>query len=87
MVWAAVALCATLLDRGFYIWLLSQARKKGLYPFNKPTLDDVKELLRRGDKLLAIRLYGQIYRLNHKQAALEVDLLERNLDKNNTSRP
>ncbi len=81
--WALLAsACVFIFNRSSYIWLISQARRRGLLPpFDKASLEDVKELLRAGERNLAIRVYGQMYHLNLKQAEREVDLLERNLDK------
>ena len=66
--------------QGSYLWMLTLARRKGLLPSsNKLTLNDVKKLLRSGEKTLAVHVYSQIYKLDLTQAEREVDLLERNL--------
>lgn len=83
----ALLVAATIFNLGFflfmrtsYLWMTRQARRKGLLPASsKPTLDDVKKLLRNGEKFLAIRVYSHMYRLDLDQAEREVDLLERNL--------
>ncbi len=73
-------ICFFLFMRTSYSWMINQARRKGLLPnSNKPTLDDVKKLLRGGEKPLAVRIYSHLYRLDLNQAEREVDLLERNL--------
>lgn len=73
-------ICFFLFLKTSHIFKINQARRKGLYPSQrKPTMDDVKRLLRAGEKYLAIRMYSEIYRLNVHQSEKEVDLLERNL--------
>ena len=76
-----VGTCFYLFSRSFYIWSINQARRRGLYPVGrKPTIDDVKRLLKMRERFLAITLYREMYKLSFPQAQKEVDLLERNLE-------
>ena len=77
-----MGLCLLLLNRTAFAWLLDQARRKGIYPpQRKPNIEDIKRLLLSGERAMAIRAYRAIYKLDLKQAELEVDLLERSLQK------
>lgn len=77
-----VGICFLIFNRTSYIWLLNQARRKGFFLTpRKPTLEDVRHLLLSGERDMAIRVYSEMYKINLKQAELEVDLLERNLQK------
>lgn len=77
-----VGLCFLFFYRTSYIWLINHARRKGLYPpQRKAALEDVKHLLLSGERGMAVRVYSQMYKLSLKQAELEVDLLERSLQK------
>ena len=69
-----------LFNRNFYSWLRNEIQRKGLHS-SRRTLEDVKHLLAKGERDMAIRTYSQMYKLSLRQAELEVDLLERNLQK------
>jgi hypothetical protein len=72
--------CFHLLMRTQMIWRLSDARRKGLYPAQgKATLFDVKKLLASGEKLLAVRLYGEIYHTSTKESLKSVEELEKSI--------
>ena len=72
--------CFSILMRTYWIWHLNQARRRGLYPLkDKPTLFDVKELLLKGEKESAIRVYCQIFGSNYSEAKKAVEELERSL--------
>ena len=76
-----VSACFFLFTKTFYIWSINQARRRGLFPIGrKPTIDDVKRLLKMRERFLAITLYRDMYKLSLPQAQKEVDLLERNLE-------
>lgn len=78
-----VSICLMLISRTSYLWSLNQIRRRGLLPTGrKPTIEDVKNLLLRGERVAAAETYRRIYKLSLRQAELEVDLLERNLQKN-----
>lgn len=77
------SICLMLVSRTTYLWSLDRTRRRGLLPTGrKPTLDDVRNLLLRGERVTAVDTYRRIYKLTQRQAELEVDLLERNLQKN-----
>ena len=83
-----IAICFLFFSRTSYIWLMNQARWKGWFPLpRKATIEDVKDLLQRGEKFLAIKLYSEMYKLSFQQAELEVDLLERNLKSPHNDHP
>lgn len=74
-----------LLTRTQMIWRIADARRKGLYPDEKKaTLFDVRELIVRGEKLLAIFLYARLYQVSHKEAARAVDDLEKSIQEKKT---
>ena len=66
---------------GIY-WLLTAQRfpKQIKAPQSKPTMFDVRRLLREGQKDDAIRLYGQIFKVSAKQARKDVEELQRSLN-------
>ena len=68
-----------------YIWAINQARRRGIYPRGKITLDHVKDLLRRDEFFLAICAYRSMYRINFRQAKKEVELLERHMNREGIS--
>ena len=66
-------------------WLqsFSHSRRKGL--FTKPlTMFDVRELILKGDKDAAIRLYANLFRTDYKESKKAVDELERSIQKKNS---
>ena len=82
VVFLILGMCFVILERISYIWWINQARRKGIYPpTGKITLEDVKRLLEMGEKTLAIYAYREMYRLNFKQARMEVEQLERHMHK------
>ncbi len=76
-----LSICLLIFSRTSYIWSLNQSRRRGFIG-RRPTIEDVKNLLHKGERTAAIDAYRRIYRLSNRQAELEVDLLERNLQKN-----
>ncbi len=84
-------ICFLVFFRTFWIWHLNQARRKGLYPLNdRATLFDVKRLISSGEKILAIRLYREIYKgISLKGAQRAVEEIERsiNLKKKSSGAP
>ena len=64
----------------YFVWLLNQARRKGLYPYpGKATLFDVKRLLIMGEPMLAITVYREIYGVGFRDAKKAVEELEKSL--------
>jgi ribosomal protein L7/L12 len=49
--------------------IVVKARREGLYPQEgKGTLDDVKRLVKSGQKILAVRLYREMYKVGLREA-------------------
>jgi len=60
-----VSLCFYLILKSKWIWMINQAKQKGLYPSKgKPTMFHVRQLLISGQKDLAVRVYCQIFFLS-----------------------
>ena len=75
-----LGVCFLVLEHTSYIWVINQARRKGIYPSRgKITLEDIKRLLQMGEKTLAIYAYREMYHLSLKQAKLEVEQLQRHM--------
>ena len=71
-----------------WAWFLGQARRKGLYPdVGKGTMFDVRRLIIQGEKELAVRLYGEIFRVNSKESQKAVEELERSILQKNSGNP
>jgi len=66
------------LGRAYWVWHL-QRRPGTASPGKKPTLFDVRELLLKGEKDLAIRTYKQVFNVDQKEARAAVDNLEKSL--------
>lgn len=80
-----IAMCAGIFFYGRWVWLLSIARRKGLYPeAGKGTMFDVRRLIIQGEKELAVRLYAEIFRTNNKEAQKAVEDLERSILQKNS---
>lgn len=78
-----LSICLMIFSRASYIWVHHRIRRRGILPSGrKPAIEDVKNLLLRGERVSAVEAYRRIYKLTQRQAELEVDLLERNLQKN-----
>lgn len=77
---AVIALCFWIFTRTCRIWYLNQARRMGKLPPEKATLFDVKKLIERGEKELAVSLYQSIFGTDKKEAARAVDEMERSLN-------
>ena len=60
--------------RQYWIWYINRKKSE-----RKPTLFDVRELLTRGEKVRAIKIYRQIFNVDQKEAQGAVDALEKNL--------
>ena len=77
---AVVGLCFFVIVRAYWIW---HRKRLGLQTVSaskqKPTLFDVRELLLRGEKPKAIKVYRQIFKVDQKDAQAAIDSLEKNL--------
>lgn len=75
-----VVVCFYILVRTYWIWHLNHMRRQGFdLTGRKPTLFDVRELLKRGEKDLAVRIYRQVFKVDQKDAQAAVDALEKSL--------
>jgi len=78
---AIIGSCFFVLGRTYWLWYRHQSQfPPGSDSANrKPTLFDVRELLLRGEKEKAIRIYRQIFKTDQKSAQAAIADLEKNL--------
>lgn len=69
-----IVLLFAMIIRQYWIWYKNRKKSE-----RKPTLFDVRELLTRGEKVRAIKIYRQIFNVDQKEAQGAVDALEKNL--------
>jgi hypothetical protein len=69
-----LALFFAIIIRQYWSWY-----HKRKAPVRKPTLFDVRELLTKGEKVRAIKVYREIFNVDQKEAQIAVDALEKNL--------
>lgn len=70
---------------GRWIWALTLSRRQGSKVWKKnPTLFDVRELIIKGEKDLAIRLYCYIYFVSFKKGKKAVEDLQRSIQMKNS---
>ncbi len=75
-----VSLCFFVFVRTYWIWHMNNLRRQGLNPVQRqPTLFDVRELLVKGEKATAIKVYQKIFKVDQKEALKAVESLEKNL--------
>ena len=75
-----VGLCLFIFVRAYWTWHLNHPLGQGFgTPNRKPTLFDVRELLLRGEKEMAVRIYRQIFKTEQKAAQAAIDDLEKSL--------
>ena len=75
-----VCLCFYALVQTRWIWAVSRARKKGLYPEKgKATMFDVRRLILMKETELAVRVYCEIFKTNRKEAQKAVEEMEQGL--------
>lgn len=73
-------LCFCIFLQTYWIWSLNQARRRGIYPSKgKATMFDVRRLIMEGEKYLAIRLYGELFKASFKQSKKAVEQLEKSI--------
>ena len=76
----ALLLCCAALIRLYWIGFARQTRrKKASPPPRKATLFDVKNFLLAGEKEKAVRVYRDIFHVNHAEAVKAVEELEKSL--------
>ena len=77
-----LSLCFYIFTKTLWIWHINQARRKGIYPLSgKATLFDVKRLLEMGERVLAVKVYQELFRVKAKDAQKAVDEMEKNIKK------
>jgi len=77
-------ICLYGLFRSGWIWNLRTSRRSGLYPpRGEGTLFDVRRLIVRGERELAIRLYCEIYHVSYPKATQAVDELAKTIQEKN----
>ncbi len=78
-----VGMCFFILGRIYWIWYRKNIfqPKKLDNSVRNPTLFDVRELLVKGQKETAIKVYQKIFKVDQKEASSAVDALERNIHK------
>jgi len=80
-----ICLCFYIFFKTYWVWYINYARKKGLYPpKGKATMFDVRDLIMRGERELAVRLYCEIFSTNYKAAKKAVGDLEKNIQEKNS---
>jgi len=72
--------CFAFLFKSRWMWSINQARLRGIYPEKgKATMFDVRRLIQKGEKDLAVRLYCEIFLTNSKEAKIAIEELERSI--------
>lgn len=76
-----IGLFFAVLLRTRWMWDLNRARREGLYPGpdKKPTLFDVRQLIIKGERDLAVQLYCRIFNTNRTESVKAVQELEKNI--------
>ena len=77
---AVAIICFTVFFGLYWLWsvgpLVPRQKKP---PVEKPTMFDVRRLLKEGQRDAAIRCYAQIFKVSSARARKDVDQLERSL--------
>lgn len=82
MLLAVVVLCVCfyIFARSRFLWSINQARRNGLYPpKGKATMFDVRSLIIKSEKDLAIRLYCEIFNSSAREAKKAVEEIEKSI--------
>ena len=79
LLFLVTAVCFLILCGAYCAWANRVLWQKNP-PKRKPTMFDVRRLLREGDKETATRLYAQIFKVPLKKAHQDVEELERSLN-------
>ena len=75
-----LCVCMGIMAQTYWIWSIHQARQRGLYPDKtKATMFHVRHLIIEGEKFWAIRVYADIFKINHREAKKAIDELERSI--------
>jgi len=75
-----VLVCILVLFNTYRVWFLTDARRRGKLPQKgRATMFDVRDLLMKGEKELAIQVYCEIFQTTPVKAKKDVEDLERSL--------
>lgn len=76
--------CWLILSHTRWIWLINQARKKGIFPDKgKATMFDVRNLIIEGEYDLAVELYRRLFKTNRRNARKAVEDLADSISQKN----
>lgn len=66
-------------------WFGNLSRRKNvLPPATKLTMFDVRELILRGEKVMAVEVYAKIFNVSYQEAAQAVEELAKSIEQRNT---
>ncbi len=75
-----IMVCFLVFLNTYRIWTLNDARRRGNLPnTGKATMFDVRNLLMKGEKDLAIQVYTDIFNTSSAKAKKDVEELQRSL--------
>ena len=75
-----VLVCILVLFNTYRVWFFIDARRRGkMPPKGRATMFDVRHLLMKGEKELAIQVYCEIFQTTPIKAKKDVEDLERSL--------
>lgn len=74
-------ICFIIYHLSQWLWSVNQTRRKNAYPPNnrKPTMFDVRHLIVKGDKEMAIKVYCDIFKVGYRDGKKAVDDLEKSI--------
>ena len=75
-----ITVCFLVFLRTYWIWSINQARRRGFYPQGgRPTMFDVRRLILKGEKELAVQVYREIFKSSYREAQRAIEDLERSI--------
>lgn len=79
-----IVICWIVLSHTRWIWVINQARKKGIYPDKgKATMFDVRNLIIEGEFDLAVELYRRLFKTSRRNARKAVEDLADSISQKN----
>jgi len=77
---AIVGLCIAVGVHKYWNWRFKKPGSTAVnFTKRKPTLFDVREFLTKNDKVKAVKVYRQIFKVDQKEAQKAVDELQKNM--------
>ena len=73
-------MCFAVLAFLYWLWAFRPVRPKENPSSQKPTMFDVRRLLKEGKKEDAVGVYAKLFKVSAKQARKDVEELERSLE-------